>query len=228
MGILGIENRTENWKTVEHFHGLTDDAKERLVKRLAGTEGFDPGNIEIELFWYGMRDYIAKCEEKNNAPPTREQVTSDYNNIFDDLHKEVREFQSKTYPSRFPDLKPHNYNASKDNEQKLFDNLRHTEVDIVIQSGGLILLGEAKDESPFGADSRYVLVHQLIRQHVMTRILLKVCGVDKKICHFVVGDCKKIESIKNTLQVKFLVKQGWLKKENVLSWDDIAELARAG
>lgn len=26
MGILGIKNRTENWETVQHFHGLSDVA----------------------------------------------------------------------------------------------------------------------------------------------------------------------------------------------------------
>ena len=31
MGILGIKNRTENWKTVQHFYGLSDNAKTRLV-----------------------------------------------------------------------------------------------------------------------------------------------------------------------------------------------------
>ena len=34
MSILGIENRTENWKTVEHFHGLSDEAKVKLVQKL--------------------------------------------------------------------------------------------------------------------------------------------------------------------------------------------------
>ena len=227
MGILGIENRTENWKTVEHFYGLSDAAKARLVRRITGTREADSNNIEIQLFWYGFRDYIAAYEEKGKTPPTREQVAKDYNKLFRDLGKNVKEFQSQKYPYRFPDLKCHNYNASKENEQQLFDNLRHTEVDIVIQSGDLILLGEAKDESPFGADSRYVLVHQLIRQHVMTRILLDICDVDKKICHFVVGDPKKKDSIKNTLQVKFMKQQGWLNLDNVLSWCDIKELVQA-
>lgn len=227
MGILGIVNRTENWKTVEHFYGLSDDAKACLVRRIAGTEGFDSDNIEIQLFWYGFRDYIAMCEDNGNTPPTREQVAKAYDNLFESLQKDVKEFQSEKYPYRFPGLKPDNYDASKENEQKLFDNLRHSEVDIVIQSGDLILLGEAKDESPFGADSRHVLVHQLIRQRVMTKILIDVCGVDKEIRHFVVGDCKKVDSIKNTLQVKFMIDQGWLDPKNVLSWNDIRTLTKS-
>ncbi len=38
MGILGIKNRTENWKTVQHFYGLSDNAKTRFVQRLGESE----------------------------------------------------------------------------------------------------------------------------------------------------------------------------------------------
>ena len=35
MGILGIRNRTENWKTVENFYPLSGDAKIKLVQKAA-------------------------------------------------------------------------------------------------------------------------------------------------------------------------------------------------
>ena len=38
MGILGIPNRTENWKTVQRFYGLSDNAKTRFVRRLGESE----------------------------------------------------------------------------------------------------------------------------------------------------------------------------------------------
>ena len=38
MGILGIKNRTENWKTVQRFYGLSEYAKTRLVQRLGEPE----------------------------------------------------------------------------------------------------------------------------------------------------------------------------------------------
>ena len=32
MSILAkIENRTENWKTVKHFHGISEEAKARII-----------------------------------------------------------------------------------------------------------------------------------------------------------------------------------------------------
>lgn len=45
MGILGIENRTENWKTVQHFHGLPDETKVCLVKKLGEPAGILAGEI---------------------------------------------------------------------------------------------------------------------------------------------------------------------------------------
>ena len=38
MGILGIKNRTENWKTVQRFYGLSEYVKTRLVQRLGEPE----------------------------------------------------------------------------------------------------------------------------------------------------------------------------------------------
>ena len=65
MGILGIRNRTENWKTVEHFHCLGDDAKIRIAQKLGEPEDTPPEKINIELFWYGMRDYIDQLGNGN-------------------------------------------------------------------------------------------------------------------------------------------------------------------
>ena len=50
MGILGINNRTENWKTVQHFHGLSDAAKVRLVRRLGEPKDTAAEEVSLELF----------------------------------------------------------------------------------------------------------------------------------------------------------------------------------
>ena len=60
MGILGIRNRTENWKTVEHFFALNDFAKGRLIQRLLEPYSHNkevvPASVQVELFWSGIRD----------------------------------------------------------------------------------------------------------------------------------------------------------------------------
>ena len=66
------------------------------------------------------------------------------------------------------------YKASQFPEiNKLRDNLINTEVDVVLESPDSLFIGEVKDVSDFGADSRYVLVHQLIRQYVTATILIE-------------------------------------------------------
>ena len=224
-GILGIKNRTENWKTVEHFHGLSDDAKARIVAKLLGSKDFDSSSIEIQSFWYGFRDYIAKCNDKGVNPPSPEQVGRAYRKIFEGLQSKVSEFRDKDYPRAFATLQPRNYSPSEKYFGQLFDNLRNTEADIVIRCGNKLLIGEAKYESSLNAESKYVLVHQLIRQHVMAKILVDIAGDNLEVQHFLVGDACKLDSLKNTVQVKFMKQQKWLRKENVLSWDCIAAIA---
>ena len=52
MGILGIKNRTENWKTARTFAPFFDDAELRLalVKRLGAPSETKPEDIQLELF----------------------------------------------------------------------------------------------------------------------------------------------------------------------------------
>ena len=225
--ILGIENRTENSKTVQHFHGLTRKGKVSLVRGLLGNQEIgDDLDIKINLFWYGFRDYIAQCNEEEK--PTKEQVGKIYGDIFGDLQNHVSGFQAQEHPRSFAGLQPHNYSSAEDFFQELFENLGHTEIDIVIQCGKQLLLGEAKSESSLNTDSRYVLVHQLIRQHVMATVLAQVAGADLEIFHFLVGDADRVQSLRNTVQVKFMIHKGWLKPENVLSWEQVAKLTSGG
>lgn len=227
--ILGIENRTENWKTVQYFHGLARGEKVGLVRGLLGNQEVGGEvDIKINLFWYGFRDYIAKCKEEEKPPPTKKQAGEIYRDLFRDLQNDVSDFQDPVHPRSFTDLKPHNYSSEEGYFQELFENLGHTEIDIVIQCGKQLLLGEAKYESPLNTNSRYVLVHQLIRQHVMARTLVQHVGADLEISHFLVGDADRVESLRNTVQVKFMNHQGWLNPANVLSWEQVAELTGGG
>ena len=109
---------------------------------------------------------------------------------------------------------------------KLFQNLRNTEVDIVLEDSEYLYIGEAKHEKGFGADGKLILVHQLIRQYVMARILLDMSAstASKRIVPFVGGD--DVSKLKKINQVRFMINQGWLQEDNVLSWQEIKDLAR--
>ena len=126
---------------------------------------------------------------------------------------------------RLPDDK--NYNVSTEGgEESLYNNLVNTEIDIVLETPKHLFIGEAKHEMTFGANGSLVLVHQLIRQYVMAKILVDLAvesdDPKKEVVPFVVGD--NIEELKKKHQVKFMLAQRWLKKENILSWDCIKEL----
>ena len=217
MGILEVKNRTENWKTAENFCGLSDKARVSLVQKLSKTE-VQPCEIRLELFWYGMRDYIHKYGG------TEEALAEDFARHYMCLFANLRECIEK--PSYRFKLQSHSYNVSAHENKKLFSNLRHTEIDIVLETPDHLLIGEAKDESRFGADGKHVLVHQLIRQYVMAKILAKIKGAEKKVVPFIVGHKCRLQSIKNTSQVRFMIDQDWLKECNILSWDDIKQLSQ--
>ena len=224
MGILGIRNRTENWKTVEHFHCLGDDAKIRIAQKLGEPEDTPPEKINIELFWYGMRDYIDQLGNENQPPPTHQDLAERYRCWFPNLRKDIKEFDG------FRDLNDANYDVSKpEREYTLRRNLIHTEIDIVLETQDHLFIGQAKHESGFGVDGKDVLVHQLIRQYVMAKILVDLTRSDKQVISFVVGD--DTDKMNKYVQVKFMLDQrrrykdqGWLRKGNVLSWGKIKEL----
>ena len=232
MGILGIDNRTENWKTAKTLLGLSEQGKSELVKRLSPDGRAPSGEIKLELFWYGMRDYIDQPENMNTV--TIPKVVYRYDSMFSELCEQIESFEWKSKDGRslkFSPLKDHNYDVSKpEHRGKLYDNLTNTEIDIVLQTPDHLFIGEAKDESRLGAKPSYVLVHQLIRQYVMAKILVAFVEPDKDkrkgVVPFVVGDGDRIKSIKNTGQVNFMIRQGWLNEENILSWDCIEQIAR--
>ena len=52
-GILGIENRTENWKTAVHFSPLFHGKCGQFAEKLEAIPVPESGDAKIELFWKG-------------------------------------------------------------------------------------------------------------------------------------------------------------------------------
>ena len=57
-GILGVENRTENWKTAVHFSPLFHGKCGQFAEKLGAIPVPEFGDAKIELFRKGMRDYF--------------------------------------------------------------------------------------------------------------------------------------------------------------------------
>ena len=214
MGILGINNRTENWKTVQHFHGLSDAAKVDLVRRLGEPKGTAADQVSLELFWCGVRDH-----EKEHGVDS-EKLIRIYEERFGKLREQIA---GRDYTPRLQLNKDRNYQPrTMADYDRLVSNVKNTEVDIALETPGCIFIGEAKYESPLDANSKYVLVHQLIRQYVTISILVDLVGRHKRVVPFVVTEDE--ESLRNSGQVAFMVRREWLAKGNVLTWGDINDI----
>ena len=106
MPILGIENQTENWKTVQSFapyHGSAE-ARYRLAQRLLQPLGTfvdcQPQEVQLELFWNGMRDYLKVTAEWKELPNEKAKIklygskfVDIYNELYTDLLSELRDSQ---------------------------------------------------------------------------------------------------------------------------------------
>ena len=211
--VLGIENHTENWKTASCLAPLFGDRKLWLAQRLGEPSETKPWEVRIELFWKGMRDY----RDKNGRKCDDESLVKSYRRLFQNDNYDLRE-RIETF-GEFR-VEEHNYRANKNSQhQMLVTNLRNTEIDIVLESPSKLYVGEAKYKGTLHANGRYVLVHQLVRQYVMAKILIDQIGCDKEIVHFVVG----ANSARG--QVRFMISEGWMDETHVLSWEEVQELA---
>ncbi len=243
MGILGIENRTENWKTAYCFSPFFRDPSarsilaNRLLKPLDKSQSSD---VHLELFWYGMRDYIAHLKKEKKPAPTPQDLAERYTCLFGDLRGHIEKFIEEFGQSRT--LRPlnntWNYDVgTEDSVKSLYSNLARTEIDIVLETSKHLFIGEAKHESKLVGDGSRVLVHQFIREYVMATILVDFRASDdyprKIVIPFVVGDDAK--QLKEYHQIRFMISQErkdhdsgkkWLDEKNVLSWDDIENFTR--
>ncbi|MDE0270951.1 MAG: hypothetical protein OXP11_07080 [Gammaproteobacteria bacterium] len=160
-----------------------------------------------------MRDFMAKCEHKKKGKKFwKDKIKRSYVEHFDTLRSDVNEFSCKDGRS-FRCLKTQNYEVLC--IDKLYHNLCNTEIDVVLETDQYLFIGEAKYKTALHANSKYVLVHQLVRQYVMAKILVDLCEEPKCVVPFVVGVDPEQE------QVKFMIKQHWMNKKNILCWKDI-------
>ena len=108
--------------------------------------------------------------------------------------------------------------------KQLVSHFKNTEFDIVLETSKHLFIGEAKDESGFGTDGRYVLVHQLIRQYVIAQILVYL--VDKHnpkiVVPFVVAPGCKRQSLENTAQFRFMTYYPQGRPSKILSWEELS------
>lgn len=225
MGILGITNRTENWRTAQYFSPFfaSESARARLVERLLPSAKSSPSEVKLELYWKGMRDYLHEYRPRDDA----QHLADLYQRLFPDLRSKVCNWRGRHGQPRPLSLKCGNYDVSMRSARKLHTNLVNTEIDIVLESKTHLFIGEAKHESAFGADGNLVLAHQLIRQYVMARILVVLQGgddADKDVVPFVVWD--KPQRGRQPLQLQFMIEQGWMDSRNILSWAEVEKLAR--
>ncbi len=240
MKTLGIENRTENWKTASHFAPFFLDSgiRLRLAIQMGEPEESQPCDVYIELFWKGMRDYLnseagRKDSDDRDFAKRYERLFIEELDLRKDLEEFIEERRGQAGKPNMQDLQDWNYRVSvptragKSGQAVLGSNLYETEVDIVLGTPSHLFIGEAKVESKLDAKSQYVLVHQLIREYVMARIL-----VDRLVCEDKITPKKVIPFVvrnnltgREQVQVDFMMKQGWLREENVLTWDCIKRLA---
>ena len=211
-GILGIENRTENWKTAVYFSPMFGGKSQRLAEMLGATPELPPDEVRLELFWKGIRDY--RYREGLSRRELEGRVVESYNQNFSNLRRDV------LASDNFWELQDDHYVSSGDSAaSRLTNNLLGTEVDVVLETPNHLFIEEVKHESTFGADGKLVLVHQLIRQYVTATILLQLVGDRKEVIPFVVGD--NTDYLKKTSQVRFMIDQCWLRQTNILDWEDI-------
>ena len=208
---LGIENRTENWKTAQSLSPLFGDRAVFLAHELDEPQTTPASDVKLELFWKGARDY---CFGKNKEE-CADQLVSSCRRLFPKLRDKIESFDG------FNDLQPHNYDiSSEDQRQRLLNNLLNTEIDVVVKSPERLYIGEAKYKSGFHADGNLVLVHQLVRQYVMARVLVDVAGSTLKVVPFVITEERREPD-----QIRFMMHRAWMEPDHLLTWNQINALA---
>ena len=225
MGILGIKNRTENWQTAQKFGPFLEcsEARTKLAKRLVGENCVSESDkIEIELFWYGVRDHIFRLKENKEKKCFKLELLKACNCWLPRIRKNLVCLKKQ---SKIKLKLGDNGNGYRMSDRKdcvaLLKNLRNTEIDVVLTTPRHLCVGEVKWESDFGSNGRHVLVHQLIRQFVMANALVEAVGCDRTVVPFVILDNVPT----NSHQVRFMTESRYMCCRNVLSWKCIENLA---
>lgn len=233
MGILCIQNRTENWKTALSFSPFfQEESRRHLVQTLALDPDYQPAYSKLELFWRGMRDHLHKYHEEKvtEAKDLAFRYRIHFSSATMNLRETVKKFECSRRSNFGSVSNAQNY-CAEGYEKKLYSNLLNTEIDIVLETPEYLFIGEAKAEMDFGADGNLVLIHQLIRQYVMATLLVdrlaqKDSRYKREVVPFLVGQDK--QALKDKCQVEFMMSQGWIDEARILSWEEIENLARMG
>ncbi|MBI4197980.1 MAG: hypothetical protein HY533_02585 [Chloroflexi bacterium] len=231
-GILGVKNRSENWRTAQAFAPLLAGGTAHLLanKLLPGRQ-FLHDEVHLELFWRGVRDVLHDLDgprrrRRQDAQRLTTEITELYAAHFSDLRECIGSFRVDSRPGFLPlDEGSYGVPASREGQVKFYYEMQNTEIDVVLSAPGYLLIGEMKSESSFGASRKNILVHQLIREYVMAKIavLLRPAYESVAIVSFVIGEKEKKRYLHSNKQVRFLVAQGWLTEDNILSWSDLKQ-----
>ena len=184
----------------------------------------------MELFWKGARDWLHCHPDEDRQKKAREELWNSYTANFDLLRNQICAVRSGMKKPKIRGLETDNYATGSDVKERLVDNLRNTEIDIVLQTSDFLFIGEAKHESTFHANSKFVLVHQLVRQYVTAKVLSNVTGCKRMLVPFVIGDCR--EHLLKTSQVNLMTQlkrangeAAWMDEDNVLTWNCLENIA---
>ena len=228
--ILGIKNRTENWKTAQTFGRMSSQEIARFANHLlksycestdCAAPNLQSSQVKLDLFWVGMRDYLYQTGKKQRECVN--DFAERYIRLFPNLHQDIINSQLFRGAGRGKYEVP-----TTESKAELFTNLSKTEIDIVIESPNHLFIGEAKYKSAqnnptFDAKGKYVLVHQLMRQYVTATILIEMRRQKKIIIPFIVGE--DTGKLKSKHQVRFMRKFYDLKESNILTWCQVEQLA---
>jgi hypothetical protein len=228
--ILGINNRTENWKTAITLGPLITSQKQNRLADLIINKVetnhmlFGSNEVVMQFFWKGFRDHWNQISSSFSKEAMINETAAVYNRLFSNLRNQVIEYNVKAPHNKQLKLNKTNYiclESDKRGKELLFNNVVNTEIDVVLEAPGFLLIGEAKDEQTFGATLKHTLVHQLIRQYVMTSIVLEMRGKrrDFKLIPFIIGN-----NAETTAQVTFMVHQKYLSDANIITWEELEVL----
>ncbi|REL27514.1 hypothetical protein DXX93_13735 [Thalassotalea euphylliae] len=224
MSIFNINNRSESWRISRQFilggYGLSNKLANKVVSNVGQELS---GEVELELFWTGFRDYCHSQSITLENKSLLNEVGIAFEKNFSTLFEQVESFNKRNTVKLRIDSSKHNYRLNNQSLCKLVKNLYHTEIDIVISTGNSLLVGEVKSEVSFNANSEYVLVHQLIRQYVMATILVHLLNINgqniTQITPFVIAE----KNVSRSAQVRFMIDSGWLHQSNIFDWSVLEE-----
>lgn len=224
--IIGIKNRTENWETAKTLGPLITYQKQNHLANLiigANHSSFNSNEVVMQFFWKGFRDHWNEKSLQCSKDDMINETAVVYNRLFPDLRNRIKAYNKDKRVSRNKRLRltETNYvclNSDIQSKKRLFANVANTEIDVVLEAPGFLLIGEVKAEQTFGAASKHILAHQLIRQYVMASIVLEMREECKafKLIPFIIGD-----NTKKTTQVACMRYLGYLPEANIITWEEL-------